>query len=95
MKCPRCGAPLIESEGVKYGGKSSYYCNVCVATKVGYINKIKITMANLDLNRKVTHRVIDHIDSVGMEGVYEGSLDDCQEFVSEQGMDFGLEIIQI
>ena len=52
-------------------------------------------MINLNEDRKVTHKVIDHLDSIGMEGIYEGSLEDCQEFVSEQGIDFGLEIIQI
>ena len=52
-------------------------------------------MANLNKNRKVTHKVIDHLDSIGMEGVYEGSFEDCQEFVSEQEMGFGLEIIKI
>lgn len=52
-------------------------------------------MANLSKNRKVTHKVIDHIDSNGMEGVYEGSFDDCQAFIAEQGMAFGLEIIKI
>lgn len=52
-------------------------------------------MANLDINRKVTHRVIDHIDSIGMEGVYEGSFNDCQDFIAEQELIFGLEIIEI
>lgn len=52
-------------------------------------------MANLDINRKVTHRVIDHIDSIGMEGVYEGSFEDCKDFIAEQETTFGFEIIKI
>lgn len=29
MKCPKCGATLIEPKGVTYGGKLSYHCIVC------------------------------------------------------------------
>lgn len=52
-------------------------------------------MANLNKNRMMTHRVIDHMDSISKEGVYAGSFEDCQEFIAEQGLAFGLEIIRI
>lgn len=54
-----------------------------------------MTIMNIDINKKATHKVIDHIDSIGMEGVYEGSLFGCQKFIAEQGTIFGLEIIEI
>lgn len=42
-------------------------------------------MANLNPDRKRTHVVIDNIDACGREGVYEGSYEDCLQFLQEQG----------
>ena len=39
---------------------------------------------SLDPDREMTHVVIDHFDSVGEQGVYAGSYEDCQAFVAEQ-----------
>ena len=50
-------------------------------------------MANLDPNRITSHVVIDYTDEIGIEGVYIGSFDDCQEFISEQGDAIGYDIV--
>lgn len=39
---------------------------------------------SLDPNRPTPWKVIDNFDEVGREGIYSGSLEDCQEFLSEQ-----------
>lgn len=50
-------------------------------------------MANLDPNRITSHKVIDYTDEIGKEGVYIGSFEDCQEFISEQGDTIGYDIV--
>ena len=50
-------------------------------------------MANLNPNRPTTHKVIDYLDTIGEEGVYVGSLEDCQEFIAEQGDTIGYDIV--
>ena len=39
---------------------------------------------SLDPNRPTPFKVIDYIDECGREGVYSGSYEDCQNFISEQ-----------
>jgi hypothetical protein len=50
---------------------------------------------SLNPNREMPYMVIDRTDEVGMDGVYAGSYDDCQEFLYEQSQhcSIGMEII--
>lgn len=41
-------------------------------------------MFSLDPNRETPYMVVDYTDEIGREGIYEGSLEDCQEFLTEQ-----------
>lgn len=41
-------------------------------------------MYSLDPNRETPYQVVDYTDEVGREGIYAGSLEDCQEFLTEQ-----------
>jgi hypothetical protein len=41
-------------------------------------------MYNLDPNRETPYKVVDYTDEVGREGIYAGSWEDCQEFLTEQ-----------
>lgn len=45
---------------------------------------------SLDLNREMPYLVIDLFDSIGKEGVYAGTYEDCQAFIEEQDDEFGL-----
>lgn len=39
---------------------------------------------SLDPQRPRPYVVIDYFDAIGREGVYSGSFEDCQAFISEQ-----------
>ena len=41
-------------------------------------------MFSLDPNRETPYMVVDYTDEIGREGIYAGSLEDCQEFFTEQ-----------
>ena len=41
-------------------------------------------MFSLDPNRETPYMVVDYTDEVSREGIYAGSLGDCQEFLTEQ-----------
>lgn len=50
----------------------------------------------MDPNREMPYMVIDRYDEVGMEGVYAGSYEDCEIYMTGQAKDsccIGMEIV--
>ena len=51
---------------------------------------------SLDPKRPMPYMVIDRTSAVGMEGIYAGSLEDCENYLSEQSkhcMCIGMDIV--